>query len=240
MALSSSVMMNLKYSWRDFIDLVFPRCCEACNRPLFGSEHVICTICHVDLPRISSDSHLLSLFENKFPDNDAIQNLYSFLVFTKKGKVQNLLHSLKYRGKSEVGVVLGKMFGSELLQNEALPPVDLLISVPLHARKKKERGYNQSEAFARGISESTQIPFSDELLERIRYTKSQTGKTKLERRENVRGIFKVIDPDKIKGKSIGLVDDVLTTGATLESCVATLMENGCKECYIMTLAAAQG
>jgi ComF family protein len=115
-----------------------------------------------------------------------------------------------------------------------------LLSVPLHPRKKKERGYNQSEAFAQGISEATSLPFSDDLLERIKYTPSQTGKTKIERRENVKGIFRVTDPEQIQGKSIGLVDDVLTTGATLESCVATLMESGCRECYIMTLAATQG
>lgn len=231
--------MNWKQLWSEFIDLLFPRCCEACNRPLVGSEELICTLCRVDLPRMETDSQLFLLISNKFPDNPAIAGVHTFLVFTKRGKVRNLLHSLKYRGKEELGVMLGKMFGNELLMSGSLPEVDLLVSVPLHPRKKRERGYNQSDALARGFAESTGIPFSDTVLERTKYTSSQTGKTKSERQKNVQGVFKVTDQTLIEGKKIALFDDVLTTGATLEACVAALERSGCNGCYIMTLAAAQ-
>ncbi|WP_373331452.1 ComF family protein [Salmonirosea aquatica] len=119
------------------------------------------------------------------------------------------------------------------------PTADWLISVPLHKRRFQERGYNQSDAFAEGLSEITGVPWSGTLLVRNRYTKSQTGKTKEERRDNVKGIFEVPDANKIRGKTLILVDDVLTTGATLDACVETLIQAGCDRIYIMTIAAAQ-
>jgi ComF family protein len=230
---------NLSTYWRDFVDLLFPRCCEACERVLVGNETVICTDCRATLPRMESDSTLQASLAAKFVGYRDIKGVYSYLAFRKKGRVQNLLHALKYKGRQEVGVLLGKMTANELAAIGRFPPADLIVSVPLHKDRLLERGYNQSDAFARGLSEATNIPWSGEVLRRIRYTQSQTGKSKTERRKNVEGIFEAVEKDRVVGKSILLVDDVLTTGATLEASAEALIQGGCTTIYIMTIAAAQ-
>ncbi len=225
--------------WNDFVDLLFPRCCEACEEALVGNEYLICTQCQVTLPRVESDSGAKAAVMEKFVGYKEVKGVVSFLAFTKKGKVQNLLHALKYQNKPEVGVFLGKMMAQELAEKSGFPMADLIVSVPLHKKRRRERGYNQSDAFAEGLSEVTGIPWSGNALARVRYTKSQTGKTKVERQENVKDIFEAQEPEQIRGKRIILVDDVLTTGATLESCLNVLLAADSDHIYIMTIAAAQ-
>ncbi len=225
--------------WDDFVDLLFPRCCEACEGVLVGNERIICTQCRITLPRVESDSIARKVVAEKFVGYQEVKGVTSFLAFTKKGKVQNLLHALKYKNKPEVGVLLGKMMAQELKENDTFPEADLIVSVPLHKKRRRERGYNQSDAFAEGLSEVAGIPWSGNALARIRYTKSQTGKTKVERQENVKDIFEALQPEQIRGKRIILVDDVLTTGATLESCLNVLIGAGSDTVSIMTIAAAQ-
>lgn len=225
--------------WNDFVDLLFPRCCEACKGALVGNEYLICTQCQATLPRVESDSVAKAAVAAKFVGYQGVKGVVSFLAFTKKGKVQNLLHALKYKGKPEVGILLGKMMAQEVREKGLFPVADLIVSVPLHKKRRRERGYNQSDAFAEGLSEITGIPWSGNALARIRYTKSQTGKTKVERQENVKDIFEALEPQQIRGKRIILVDDVLTTGATLESCLNVLLRAGSDNIYIMTIAAAQ-
>ena len=224
--------------WHDFVDLLFPRCCEACEKALVGSETILCTDCRATLPRMATDSAQKASLQAKFSGYSQVKGVYSLLIFTKKGKVQTLLHALKYKGRSEVGVLLGTMLAQEMPQG-IFPNADLLLSIPWHKKRLKERGYNQSDAFAEGLSEISGIPWSGTLLVRTRYTKSQTGKTKMERHDNVKGIFEVSDTRQIEGKNIILVDDVLTTGATLEACLEALLRAGCRSVYIMTIAAAQ-
>lgn len=230
---------NLSTYWYDFVDLLFPRCCEACERALIGSETIICTNCRVTLPRMESDSAIKMTLASKFVGYREIKGVFAYLAFTKKGKVQNLLHALKYKKQLEVGILLGKMMAQEAIVLGTFPQADLIVSVPLHKNRLRERGYNQSDAFAQGLSEVTGIAWSGETLRRTRYTKSQTGKSKTARRENVQGIFEVAQKEQVVGKSILLVDDVLTTGATLEACTEALIQAGCSTVYIMTIAAAQ-
>lgn len=225
--------------WIDFVDLLFPRCCEACEEALVGNEYLVCTQCQITLPRVESDSGVKTAVAGKFVGYQEVKSVVSFLAFSKKGKVQNLLHALKYKNKPEVGVLLGKMMARELGEKGGFPLADLIVSVPLHKKRRRERGYNQSDAFAEGLSEITGIPWSGSALARVRYTKSQTGKTKVERQENVKDIFEALEPQQIRGKRIVLVDDVLTTGATLESCLNVLLRAGCDSVSIMTIAAAQ-
>ena len=225
--------------WYDFVDLLFPRCCEACAGILVGNENLICTQCRITLPRVNSDSGAKAEIAAKFVGYQEVKGVASFLAFTKKGKVQNLLHALKYKGKPEVGTLLGEMMAQEYIEKGDFPDADLIISVPLHKKRWRERGYNQSDAFAEGLSKITGIAWSGNALARIRYTKSQTGKTKTERQENVKDIFEAPEPGQIRRKRIILVDDVLTTGATLESCLKVLLDAGSDTVYIMTIAAAR-
>ncbi|WP_247237628.1 ComF family protein [Telluribacter sp. SYSU D00476] len=230
--------MKLSRYWSDFLDLLFPRCCEACGKALVGTEETVCTSCRITLPRLSQDSIISTSVKSKFIGNPDVQDAFAFLVFTKKGKVQELLHALKYKGNQEVGRLLGLMYGQELIEQNQLPPADLIISVPLHPRRLKERGYNQSDAFAKGLSEATGIPWSGTVLIRTRYTRTQTGKSRVERYENMSGVFRVEQKEAVEGKKVILVDDVLTTGATLDACVEAMKGLNCTV-YIMTIAAAQ-
>ncbi len=231
--------MELSDYWNDFVDMLFPRNCAACENALLGSEQLLCTDCRISLPRMESDSAIKASLPGKFIGYQEVQGVIAYLAFTKKGKVQNLLHALKYGGQKEVGVLLGKMMARELVEEGIFPSADLIVSVPLHDRKQKERGYNQSDVFAEGLSLVTGIPWSGTMLVRTRYTVSQTGKTKSERRNNVKGIFELVGITSPAGKAVILVDDILTTGATLEACLEVLIDAGCTKVYILTIAAAQ-
>lgn len=225
--------------WHDFLDLLFPRTCEACERALLSTEKIICTACRVTLPRMATDNALLASLSLKFAAYREVRSVNAYLAFTKKGKVQNLLHGLKYKGRPEIGVLLGQMMAQEMIEKQTWPPADLIVSVPLHKKRKRERGYNQSDAFAEGLSNASGIPWTGTVLQRVKYTKSQTGKTKTQRRENVAGIFAISDTAHFRNQKVVLVDDVLTTGATLEACLEVLTAAGCQHVHIMTIAAAQ-
>ncbi len=229
--------MNLKSILKDFVDLIFPRCCECCDRALAGNEETLCTICRISLPRIGANSLSSDVMQYKFINVHAVAATHSFLLFIKRGKVQKLLHALKYRGSKEVGILLGFMFGQEMMADGQLPDVTLIISVPLHQKKKKIRGYNQSDLLAEGFSKATGIPWTGTALERTKHTATQTGKSKTERRENVKGVFTI--KEDISQQSVIIMDDVLTTGATLEECAETLLAGGCRNIYILTIALAQ-
>ena len=229
--------MNLISVWFDFVDLIFPRCCAACDKGLIGNEEIICTSCRIALPRVQQDSVSAEMIGQKFINVHEVTETHAYLLFTKKGKVQKLLHALKYKGQAELGVEMGFMFGQEMRENGSLPYADLIISVPLHKRKLKSRGYNQSDKLAEGFSRATNIPWSGNVLERIKYTETQTGKTRDERWKNVRKVF-VVKGD-VKDKKIIIMDDVLTTGATVEACIEVLIEAGCTQFVILTIASAQ-
>jgi len=229
--------MSIKDILHDFIDLIFPRYCEACHKGLVGNEEIICTYCRILLPRIEADGLNSEAINFKFAGTPEIKSTHSFLLFTKKGNVQHLLHALKYKGNKEVGLLLGFMFGQEMAASGILPSAELIVSVPLHEKKKKSRGYNQSDLLAEGFSNATSIPWSGTILNRTKYTATQTGKSKTERRENVKGVF-TVEKD-INVRSVIIMDDVLTTGATLEECVQALKAAGCQEFYILTIALAK-
>lgn len=229
--------MNVKQFLRDFADLIFPRCCESCDQVLEGNEKTICTVCRISLPRAGYEMLNGESLQFKFVNLPEVISTYCFLLFTKRSKVQKLLHALKYKGGREVGILLGYMFGQELMASGHLPDAEIILSVPLHRKKKKLRGYNQSDLLAEGLSNATGIPWSGTMLERIRHTATQTGKSKFERRENVKGVFTV--EQGFSPASIILIDDVLTTGATLEECARTLMTGGCRRFHILTIALAQ-
>ncbi len=162
----------------------------------------------------------------------------AFLRFRKTGVVQHLLHQLKYNNHPEIGVRLGKIYGNELVDAGLGKEFDLIIPIPLHPSRKRRRGYNQSAKFAEGLSSTMQIPWDESIAERIMRTTTQTRKTKIERWENVKDVFLIRHPEKIVNKRILLIDDVITTGATLEACGHHLINSGCSELSIACLAEA--
>jgi len=232
-------MTKIAAFWQDFIDLLFPRCCEACHRSLSGNEDLLCTSCRLTLPRMSRASTGHELITLRFAGYGEVAGAGAYLRYARGGKVQALVHALKYKGRHELGLLLGRMYGKELALCGEFPDADLIVPVPLHRRKLKERGFNQSQSFAEGLADVQPIPVDPTLLHRAVHTASQTGKSKAERIANVTDIFRVRNGVDLRGKKVILVDDVLTTGATLESCVQTLAKNGCRHIHIMTIAAAQ-
>jgi ComF family protein len=159
--------------------------------------------------------------------------------FVKGSRVQHLLHALKYKNQPELGISLGRMYGHDLLNAGFQGQFELILPVPLHRSRKRTRGYNQSEEFGKGLSEVLGVPCSDKFMKRQMKTDSQTKKSRLNRWRNVSEVFLVTDNKEIEGKRILLVDDVVTTGATLEACGQVLINSGCKELSIACIASAQ-
>lgn len=221
-----------------FLDLLFPRYCLACHGGLVTGEETVCTACRNELPRTESHRRYNETLHLKMAGRVPVASLNAYLIFTKGGKVQQLLHALKYKGHQEVGELLGRWYGAELTEADFPEKLDLILPVPLHKKKLNARGYNQSDSFAKGLSESLGIEWSAEVLKKGKPTESQTHKTRLERLQNVQNVFFVEKPETIQAKRIALVDDVITTGATLEACVTVLLEAGAKEVHLMTIATA--
>ncbi len=225
--------------WHHFVGLLFPDLCVSCNEVLLKGEKLICTACLVNLPVANIGFSNSQLLENRFAGKVNIRAVHSFLKFTKGGNVQNILHSLKYKNRQEVALFMGNLFGDYLKNNNQNIEIDVLIGVPLHPQKLILRGFNQSDLIAKGISEVLNIPFEVAAVIRNFNTATQTKKTRIERYLNVENVFEVVEKDRIFGKKIGLVDDVLTTGATLEVCAQVLLDAGASEITILCLAAAE-
>lgn len=223
----------------DFVALVYPHYCESCAGPLVKGEDILCTSCIMNLPRTHMHLDPSNALVRKFQGRIRVISAAAFLKFRKRGTVQRILHAIKYRNRPEIGYKLGYVYGNELCSGGYMNPYDLIISVPLHSRKKRSRGYNQSDAWARGISDSTRVPFREGILVRVLHSTTQTRSTKLNRWENVEEAFAVTDVDPILNKRILLVDDVVTTGATLESCGTALIKAGCSGVGVACLAIAQ-
>lgn len=224
--------------WSDLWELFFPRCCLFCGSRLSHGERTLCFSCLAKLPRtelhLRRDNAVERNFWGKFP----VERATSFLYYAKGGDVRQLLYELKYHGNKEVGIVMGRIMAAELLSSCFFEDVDLIIPVPLHRRKERQRGYNQSECLARGIAEVTGLPVCTDMVVRSRYTETQTHKGQYERWENVRDLFACSAPELLEKKHVLLVDDVLTTGATIVACVDALRNVSGLRVSVLTLALA--
>ncbi|RZS95332.1 ComF family protein [Cecembia calidifontis] len=224
--------------FEDFLSLVFPKTCCLCKRSLFDFENVLCRWCTANLP--VANYHLRPQYNDlsvKITGLTKTNLVFAFLRFTKKGESQKLLHQLKYRNRPEIGVELGKIYGQILLQH-GFQDWDQITPVPLHPAKQKRRGYNQSEQFAIGLGQSLEIPVRND-LERIHFTETQTKKSRLQRLDNVADVFRTKDGHRLKGKRVLLVDDVMTTGATLSTCANVLWNCEAETVDLAVLAAGK-
>ena len=207
----------------DFWFLLFPKNCEACGRVLTRSEEVLCFDCLFELPRTYFCRELDNPVRQLFDGRMRVEKATALFSFQKGSKFRKLLHSLKYNHKPEIGVLLGKELGAEMLSSGNFSDIDYIIPVPLHPNREKKRGYNQSERIAAGISAVTGIPVLVGMLVRNEDKKTQTKMNKEDRWQNVSGKFSLTDADRLKGCHVLLVDDVLTTGATTEACGSVLL-----------------
>lgn len=221
-----------------FSDLFYPRLCQICNRSLHAEEKILCLHCNLSLPR----THFHSNAENKaaqlFFGRLKTEHISSFLYFTKDGMTQQLLHRFKYNGKLPVGKTLGSLFAIELKNCGWITEIDLIIPVPLHKKKEKLRGFNQAAVLAQSLGNELNIDVKTDGLARITNTISQTKKTRQARLENVAGAFIIPHSEVLENKHILLVDDVLTTGATLEACALQLLKVKGTKVSIVSVALA--
>ncbi|MFV5694350.1 ComF family protein [Flavobacterium sp. LB3P122] len=225
--------------FESIINLFFPKVCSGCSSFLVINENVICTVCRHDIPLTN---HHLN------PENDAFKKFYgripvlhtsALFYFHKKGIVQELIHNLKYKGHQEIGTILGEWYAEDLKNIQLLKTVDEIIPVPLHRRKLKERGYNQVTAFGKALSSSLNLEYNDSLLIRNVYSKTQSKKNLLGRSEGIETIFDVTFTEKDHDKHFLLIDDVITTGATLEACSHALLKIPGIKISIICMAMAQ-
>lgn len=222
-------------SFSDIVNLVFPKVCAGCNKPLIKGEHEICLHCLTNLPiRLNFKTEEL---HQRFYGRVPLKEAHAFLFFKAKGITQALLHHIKYKGNKSLAIELGKLFGENCKEVEFYKTVDILVPVPLHKSKQRLRGYNQSEQIAIGISEALDIPVDATSVTRLIKTATQTKKNRSERWKNVDQIFGV-ENQSIEGKHVLIIDDVVTTGATLESCAQRILDAGAKSVSIGCLALA--
>ena len=228
-------MRNL---FTDILNLIYPNLCIICGENLMDKEHQICLSCLQNIPR--TNFHLLpdNPIEKKFWGKVPIHRGTAFFYFQKGSPFQKLLHELKYRDNKEIGEIMGKYAGVELLDSTDFSTVDIIIPVPLHPKKQAKRGYNQSDFICKGLSLVMEKPVDTTNLKRIRENPTQTKKTVYERYENTENLFQVADNELFTGKHVLLVDDVLTTGSTLEACIQALLEVPDIKISIFTLAVA--
>lgn len=215
------VMMNLL---EDFIALIFPVTCPVCGNSLFKNEKVVCTKCYSHLPETGFHKHPDNPVSKVFWGRVPLESATSFFFYKKGGSVQQLIHEMKYRGHKEIGVYLGEVYGAQLRGEDHFRDIKLIIPIPLHPKKQKKRGFNQAALFGRGLANSLNIELDTKSVVRVVETSTQTKKSRYKRWENVSEIFQVKDKEKLRGQHVLLVDDVITTGATMEACLQTLMK----------------
>lgn len=231
-------MNKLTRGIHDLAELFFPTLCITCSERLISQEKFLCMNCWADLPvtnfHLNKENKVAQLFWGRVE----VESATSFFSYKKGSRYQHLIHFIKYKGLKELGFETGLKFGFALLNSEEFKNVDFIVPVPLHPKKQKTRGFNQSEWIARGMGESLQKPVSNNNLYRQIHTSTQTQKNRFERWQNVEGIFGLKQPEKFIGKHILLIDDVVTTGSTLEACAFQLLKLNNTKVSIATLAYA--
>lgn len=226
------------FEWfEDFTQMFFPKVCAGCGEALVKRENLICLNCLTELPRTNLHRIPNNFIKRKFTGRLPVHQVSSFLIFTPRGVVQRLIHLLKYEGRQDVGERLGQLYAMDLAQDGYDIP-DVIIPLPLHPAKRRRRGYNQCEPIADGLNKHFNADIQIGNVVRTTDSASQTRKGRWDRWLNVERIFRVRQPERIRHRHVLLVDDVVTTGATLEACGRTILDAGATKLSMLTLATA--
>ena len=216
--------MKVKWILQEVAHLFFPNCCVVCHTKLLPNEKGGCLNCLYKIPRTNnfkeSNNSCEQLLAGRFP----FERVASFSVYTKEGQLQPFIHELKYNHKPYIGELLGTLYGKDMLGSDFIDSIDLIVPVPLHPKKLLKRGYNQAEAIAKGLSKVTSKSVLINELIRVIDNPTQTKRTKAKRWDNVEGIFEVNDIKVFENKHVLLVDDIITTGSTIEACASAILK----------------
>lgn len=231
---------NLNTLFTDFIALLFPEICIGCGDALLHNDQMICIKCRIDLPHTHFEGVNGNPVERLFWYKVKIEEATSGYFFSKKSKVQNMIHSFKYKGNDKAAEFMGELLAETLLKSCRFKNIDAIIPVPLHPLKLKKRGFNQAEKIAIGMGRVLQIPVDTHSLIRGHHSDSQTKKALFNRWENVSNIFQTTLSNTLENKHILLVDDVITSGSTIESCANQILQISNTKVSIASLALATG
>ena len=225
----------MKFAINTIFDFFLPRFCTGCNKKLLTDENPVCIECLSSI-LVADEIRLEDEYDRNFSSSKIIKDFYSRFVFETDKTLQSVIHALKYQKKFKLGIFLGEILSEGIKTRNW--QVDLIMPVPIHHLKKAERGYNQSDYIVKGLSQSLKIPYSTKLIKRTRHTESQTKLKMKERAQNVADAFNVRNPKELNGKNILLVDDIITTGATIQECGRALVKGGAKTVYACSIGIA--
>ncbi|HRN46905.1 MAG TPA: ComF family protein [Niabella sp.] len=220
------------------LHLLYPHVCEGCGNDGLSPDSRLCVRCIHDLPVTGFEKHAFNPVEKMLTGRIQFEKATAQFYFTKEGLMQTLMHRFKYKGNSDLGKQLGVLMGMQLSESNRFDDIDVLVPLPLFENKERQRGYNQSTVLCKGIAEVMQLPIIEDAVIRPMHTDTQTKKSRIERWKNMEGKFQLVDGSKISGKHILLVDDVITTGATGESCATALLEEANVKVSIAALCMA--
>ncbi|MDH3246236.1 MAG: ComF family protein [Saprospiraceae bacterium] len=223
----------------DFLQLVFPRLCASCQKYAVSAKAILCPYCEIEIAITKYHLQIENDCTMRLDGRTSLHSGTSMYRFYPQGRVQQMIHRIKYQRQWDIARRLGLRYGSLLHSSPIYHQVDFVVPVPLHLHKLRKRGYNQSSAFAQGLAKAMGVDWSDQLLRRVRNTATQTHKTRLERLENVAGAFELKKSKLLEGRNVLLVDDVLTTGATLEACIEEVQKANPRSVSFATIALAE-
>ena len=226
--------------WTRLLDLISPRLCVICGHRLSVTDEVICSKCNLHLPRtfFQQDPYenvMAKLFWGQIP----VERAAALFYFEAHAETANIIYELKYKNHPEIGEVMGRMMAKELLSSGFFEGIDAIVPVPLARKRQRQRGYNQSMEIARGVSAVTGLPIYNKVVRRTVFEGSQTNKGRWERNENVEKVFELADDDNIDGKHLLIIDDVVTTGATVIACAKELVKAGDVKVSVLALGLAK-
>ncbi len=227
-----SIIRNMLY---DCVALFFPSYCIHCQTKLLRQEQWLCTTCFACLPQIPYNEHTDSFMAQKLCGEAPIIHAFALYKFGVGNAVQQLVHHLKYKNHPGIGEMLGYIGGTQWMQKRSHNPFDCVMAIPLHPKRLRKRGYNQSEHFAKGLAAALNVPYYNQYIHRIKHTATQTKKNKIERIYNMQDAFAAIDTEPIHDQHVLLVDDVITTGATVKACAGALFNAGVKKISIAAI-----
>jgi ComF family protein len=231
-------MHRLKEIKESLLHIVFPHVCDGCGSDLLNIESHLCIRCLASLPETNFEMHSNNPVEKAFWGRLPLVSATAHLYFTKESLVQHLMHQLKYRANKEIGLQLGRIMGNALKNSNRFNNIEALIPLPLFPSKEKKRGYNQAKVLCEGIADVLGLPVLSNVTTRPLHTETQTKKGRIERWKNIEGKFQLIEPGAVRNKHLLLVDDVITTGATLEACGHELLTGENVKLSVATLCIA--
>ena len=231
-------MIRFKEIKESLLQVIFPHVCDGCGSDLINIESRLCIRCVASLPETNFEQHAGNPVEKTFWGRMLIVNAAAHFYFTKESLMQHLMHQFKYKGNKDLGMQLGRMMGNALKSSNRFNSINALVPLPLFPSKEKKRGYNQATVLCEGMAEVLSLPVLNNVVTRPQHTETQTKKGRIERWKNIEGKFQLIDPKAIQNKHLLLVDDVVTTGATLEACGNQLLAAENLKLSIATLCMA--